>query len=37
MNVDQLKGCATALLTPFRNGEVELFTFPSRYWFTIGH
>ena len=23
MNVDQLKGCATALLTPFRNGEVD--------------
>lgn len=23
MNVDQLKGCGTALLTPFRNGEVD--------------
>ncbi len=23
MNVDQLKGCATALLTPFRSGEVD--------------
>ena len=23
MNTDQLKGCGTALLTPFRNGEVD--------------
>lgn len=23
MNVDQFKGCATALLTPFKNGEVD--------------